>query len=327
MITEILRLNSLVLRAGLVLASVIISPVPGSGVLAAEEALIDAVVASVDGKPITLQDIARKLNPPRGLSLSQIQGDQEARAILEFLIMEKLILNEAEAKKVGVSNSEIEEYINEVAARNNLSREGFEAALAAENRNFEEYKRLLKIDILKSKLTANYVKSGVSVSEQEIDEYIKNNPELSKSGSKVKLRQILVRTENRSEEDAQEILEEVHDKLKDGADFKELAKKYSESPDAEDGGELGMLAEEDLSREIFDAIFQLDPGQFSGITKTPAGFHIFQLEERLVENDEGDAGSLRAEVKKIIYDRKMQDKMAAFFSHEIYKLHTVDRKI
>ena len=300
--------------------------------LSAQEILIDAVLASVDGKPITLQDVEKRLPGNRTLTLKDMMNDQDAKMALETLIMEKIILQEAEQKKVAVSNSEIDEYINEVAKRNNMSRDGFEAALVNENKNIEEYKRALKIDILKSKLTSTYVRGAVAVSEDEIDKYIEANPELSKSGSKVKLSQILITLNDKTEEDALAKLVEVQSELNTGASFAELAKKYSEGSEAREGGSLGIIAEEDLSREIFDAIFSVKTGEVSAITRTGAGLHLFKLEDRLVapsdsEDEEEVVNTVRAEVKKILLAQKTQEKMAGFFTEDIYKSHTIDRKI
>ncbi|MCO6430776.1 MAG: peptidylprolyl isomerase [Deltaproteobacteria bacterium] len=295
--------------------------------LAQQEAVIDAVIASVDGKPITLLDVARQLRRPSTLSIDEVSSDPEARAALEFLILEQLILREAEAKKIGVSNSEIDEYINEVASRNNLSREGFEAALMSENKSIDDYKRTLKLEILRSKLTANFMKDSVAVSEQEIDAYLEDHPELTKSGSKIKLRQILIGRDSMGDGQARSLLESLKQKCEEGEQFAELARSHSESPEAAEGGSLGLLADEDLSRAIFDAVFSLKEGEVSEVVETAAGYHLFQVEQRIIENGQSDSSRLREEIRKNLLNQKMQERMHGFFANEIYKSHTVDKKI
>lgn len=294
---------------------------------AQEEIVIDAIAASVDGKPITLQDVSRKLKSDHTLTLRELSSDPEARAALEYLIFEKLLLQEAEAKKVAVTNSEIDDYINEVAARNNLSREGFEAALISQNKNLDEYKQTLKLDILRSKLTSNFVKDSVSVSDAEIDAYLEVHPELSKSGAKVKLRQILVSTSSHDDEEAHKLILDIRAKVVAGENFVEMARAHSEGTAADEGGLLGVLAEEDLSREIFDAVFSLKDGEVSEIIRTPAGYHIFMVESRFVEDRDDGNEKVREEIRKSLLNQKMQEKMQGFFTTEIYKLHTVDKKV
>lgn len=295
----------------------------------ASEILIDAVLASVDGKPITLQDITRRLPRAGKMSLKELAGDHEAKLVLETLIMEQVIIREAEDKKLGVSNSEIEEYIDEVARRNNLSREGFTALLAAENKSLEEYKKVLKIDILKSKLTSSYVRGAVTVTEAEIDAFLEAHPQLSKSGAKVKLSQILITPVAAEEEEALKKIRDIKAELDSGGDFAELAALHSHGSEAPEGGGLGIMAEEDLSPAIFDAIFSLQPGQHSEIVSTGAGFHIFRLDERLVEKKGKDKGAnpVREEVRKAILSQKMQEKMNSFFTEDLYRAHSIDRKI
>lgn len=301
-------------------------------VLMAEEVLIDAIIASVDGKPITLQDLNQRMPSVRSMTLNEISNSPQVRTMLDTMIMEKIIEHEAEARKVSVSASEIEEYIAEVAARNNLNREGFEAALVAEGKSIEEYKQVLKIDILKSKLTSNYVRGAVTASEEEIDDYIESNPQLARGGSKIKLSQIMVSMENKTEEEAIGKLKKALSEIHSGMSFSQAAVKYSESPDSSEGGSLGIMAETDLSEVIRGAVKALSPGEMSGVVQSPAGLHIFRLDERLNDkpSDEEDAkspGSLREEVRKIIVAQKTQQKMSAYFTDEVLKMHTIEKKI
>lgn len=305
----------------------------GLSVAEDSEIIIDTIVASVDGKPISLQDVGKRLNPPRVLSSNDLSKDIEARSALDALIMEKLIVLEADARKLGVSNSEIEEYINEVATRNKLTRGAFEAALAQEHKSLDEYKKDLKVDILRSKLTSNYVRGAVSVSDGEVDAYIKEHPQYSSDSAKLRLRQIILRSDKHTEEEAKKILQEALDKVKSGEDFANLAKTMSESGEAADGGSLGLVAESDLTSAIFDAVFSLNPGEVSSIVKSPAGYHIFKVEERLAPSKSGDdkdskqTNPIKEEVRKILYDQKVQEKMSTFFVNDLYKLHVVDKKI
>jgi parvulin-like peptidyl-prolyl isomerase len=295
------------------------------------EIVIDSVVASVDGKPITLQDVSKKLYPQREIAFKDLSNDVEARAALDALILEKLVLLEAETRKLGVSNSEIDEYINEVATRNNLTRGAFEAALAQENKKIEDYKRELKVDILKSKLTSSLLRGSVSVTEEEIDAYIKEHPQYSGNTAKLRLSQILLRLDKRSEEEAQKALQEVLDKIKAGESFANLARNISDGPEAAEGGSIGLVSEGDLTSDIFDAVFSLGVGETSKIVKTQIGLHLFRVDERIAavadNKDSSEANPIREEVRKLIYQSKVQEKSSSFLISDLYKLHVVDKKI
>jgi peptidyl-prolyl cis-trans isomerase SurA len=308
-------------------ASVPLAPLTATA--AAQEIVIDTVVASVDDKPITLQDLGKRLRPARTLSLEQASTDPEARAALEMLILERVLEEEAQAKKVTVADAEVEQYVDEVSRRNNLSRSEFEEALRGEGKSLAEYREQVKTDILRSKLASTYVKSGVGVTEEEIDAYESEHPELFERGTKVKLRQILVAVrEDRPEDEARALIHEAADLLRAGQNFEEVARRISEGTEAQEGGLLGVLSENDLAGEILDTVSTLRPGETSAVTRTSQGFHIFRVEDRIDDEDEESAKSrIREEIRKAIQAKKAEAKMATYFTTELFKLHTVDKKL
>lgn len=90
---------------------------------------------------------------------------------------------------------------------------------------------------------------------------------------RVRLRQVL--TETREEAEA------ARAELAAGADFADVARRFSEDPSAPYGGAQGELAREDLPEEFADVIFGLEPGEVSEVLEADYGFHIFQITARL----------------------------------------------
>ncbi|RIL09037.1 MAG: hypothetical protein DCC75_07480 [Proteobacteria bacterium] len=288
--------------------------------------VLDTVLASVGDKPITLSDLGKRLEPPRTLSAQDAASDPQARDTLEIMIFETLIEEEAEARRLKVDEQDLNEYLEEVAARNNMSRDNFEQALKEQNRSLDDYKQRVRIDILRSRLAGQVTQSGTGVSEEEIRNYLTEHPEFSKSGSKLKLSQIFVSLEGRSEEDAAARIKEIQAKLEDGEDFSDLAKEYSDAPDAQEGGSLGILAEEDISRALFDSIYGLDEEEVSAPIESPAGIRLVRLDKRYVEDSE-QGPAVVEEVRRILQKQKADIRLRSFFTAEIYKNHPVDKKI
>jgi peptidyl-prolyl cis-trans isomerase C len=84
---------------------------------------------------------------------------------------------------------------------------------------------------------------------------------------------ILVNTED----EAKSVIAE----LDKGADFGELAKKYSTDSSAKSGGDLGYFGRDDMVKEFADAAFALSPGQYSKTpVKTKFGWHVIKVEDR-----------------------------------------------
>lgn len=291
------------------------------------EIVLDTVLASVNEQPITLSDLNRRLARGTRMSVSDATSDPEARRTLETLILERLVEAEAARRKLVVDAADVDRYVGEIAKRNNLSLESFKAALSAEQRDFEDYRGQVKADILRSKLSQSVMQSGVAVTETEIDRYLEAHPELTRSGTKLKLRHIFLDGGRRSEADAVASLDAARERLVAGEDFRTVAAAVSESPDAADGGLLGVVAEKDLSPEIFDAVFALEPGVPSAVTKTPQGYHLFWVDERFAPEATAENERLRGEIRRTLVEQKNRGRLENFFMTELYKAHSVDRKI
>jgi len=305
----------------------ILSCLFSSAAAVAENIVVDSIVASIDGEPITLSDVFATVTNLNDLTLDQARENPEFKEALEKIIDEKLLYLEAEKYRVHVSAEEVDAYVSNLANHNNLSAEEFDQALKAEGKSLPTFKEEIKKEIVKSKLASNLIREGGAVSEQEITDYINDNYNGNVASTrKVKLRQIQIEAgEKRSAEEAKSISTSLHNKLIEGKNFIDLAKEFSDSPDASSGGELGLLAEEDLSPDIFNAIVTLREGEFTDVIESSSGFHIFLLEERF--DSKKDIVSLREEVRKVLDQKKIEEKFQTYFISEIYRYHTVERKI
>jgi peptidyl-prolyl cis-trans isomerase SurA len=246
------------------------------------------------------------------------------------LIFEKLIEEEAVTKRITTTDSDIEDYLNEVASRNGLSRKDFEKALAAEGRTLEAYKQQVRLDILRTRLASAMTRGGVSISDKEVDEYIESHPELLQSGETVKLRQIVVSSSGRDSTALEARSAEILKALDDGEKFADVASRFSEGPHASDGGLIGIVAAKDLSEDISSAISSLDPGEWSSPVESEAGIQIFFVEQRFDGSEEGEnsaSDAVREEVRQSLQQQKSQEKLSSFFSNELYKNHAVDKKL
>lgn len=119
-------------------------------------------------------------------------------------------------------------------------------------------------------LVENYAEQQLvpktKATDQEIDVYISQHPELDDKQARSKA-------------------EDVLKLARSGQDFTELAKQYSTEPGAKErGGDLGWFGHGDMVKEFEDAAFQLQPGQISDVVQTKFGFHIIKVEERKTEN-------------------------------------------
>ncbi len=88
----------------------------------------------------------------------------------------------------------------------------------------------------------------------------------------VRLRQILVAD--------RDVAEQALEAITAGGDFREVAARFSQEPNAQMGGDQGRLAREDLPTAYADVVFELEPGEVTGIIPADYGFHLFQVVDR-----------------------------------------------
>jgi peptidyl-prolyl cis-trans isomerase D len=123
----------------------------------------------------------------------------------------------------------------------------------------------------------------VTVSEDDILDYYESNPEKFKSPKTVEARHILIKLDpNASAEDvenARQRIETVLEMAKEGQDFAELAKKYSEGPTKTQGGNLGAFRKEAMVKPFADKAFSMKAGEISEPVRTRFGWHIIKVEK------------------------------------------------
>jgi parvulin-like peptidyl-prolyl isomerase len=298
-----------------------------------ESILIDSIVATIDDTPITLSELGKRLIKPRKLTPQELSNDQEVSQTLEALILERILEAEASQKRITVEDSESDDYINQVAAKNSLSRADFESALVKEGRDITSYKRQVRLEIIKTKLAQTITKGGVSVTDKEIDQYLSKS-DLSSGGTlserdSVKLRAITVLHAGKTPEEVEAKVASIIAALGMGREFAALARETSESPQRDDGGALGILAEEDISANILQAISQVKPGGYSGVVTSADGkSEIFFVEARYRAEDDREAleASRRELAREAVKKRKTDERIERYFGKEILANHAVVRR-
>lgn len=172
--------------------------------------------------------------------------------------------------------------------------------------------------LLKDFYAAEYLRIKVAefaaktvIQDAEVETYYKANKEEFLLPERVKARHILVRADKAASEEekkkAEQKIEEIHRKIKAGADFAKLAGEVSEDPGTKTkGGELDFFQKGSMVPEFEKAAFALKPGEVSGIVMTQFGYHLIKVEEKKeagTEPLEDVAARIR---EKMLNNRKKQ---------------------
>jgi len=244
----------------------------GLGACQQKDASQAQALVRVDGRVVTLEQFERDLEKslPADQTVSEEERSEMKRSFLVQVIDRELAL--AEADRLGLSVSAQEEEAAFQEYRRDYPENTFDQMLKGRNITLEDWKKELREGLLMEKVLNVAVYSRVEVSDEEIAAYYDEYREEFDRPEQVRARQILV--------SSQEEGERVLGLLRQGEDFEAVARKYSLSPDAEEGGDLGFFSRGEMPAEFDAVVFSLTPGRLSDLTQSSYGYHLFKVEEK-----------------------------------------------
>lgn len=262
------------------------------------------VLATINGVPMYTDEFERefhriRLNDEEG-GPSVASDNAQKHALVDDLIERRLILQEAEKSNVLIGIEAVEVAYQKTRAGWDDSE--VDKLLESKDITAAEMKRELREMLMLQKYFRDNVFSRVAVTDDEISRYIESHPEMQIAPEEVHALQIVVKTEER----AAEILQEI----KKGMPFEEAAMKYSLSPDAKNGGDLGFFSRGSMPSIFDEACFSLKPSEISKVVASDFGFHLFKVVERRPEAVK-PVDRVRNEVEKRLRLEKEREAQAA----------------
>ena len=248
----------------------------------------DKVIATVNGVEIRAGKVyeVAALNllnlEAQGRSLSEDQERNLRMSILELIVNDELLAQEAESLGLTVDEAEIDAQIQAVRDQHGTAA-AFDAVLAETGMTVEGF----RAEVARRLLSKEFVKgiaNGVKVTEDEARSVYDELPERFSEGESVEVRQILIRS-LRGDPDARrtaarERAEEAHARAVAGEDFALLAKEYSQAPNAADGGLVSHFPRGVMVPQFEEVAFSLAPGEISDVFETDYGYNVILLTDR-----------------------------------------------
>jgi len=277
--------------------------------------LVSGIAVVVNDEPITTYDLAKEEAAlTRGMTDGVSPGKEQLRQVaLDSLINKKLIEQKVKELDIKVSDDEVKQAIEDVKKTNSISDENLRAALAAQGISFDEYKIQLKEQLERLRLISLEVRSKIQVSEKEIQEYYAANAGKFQVDEAFHARQIFFSVPANASADQQKRVAEKAEKVlaeaKAGADFVELAKKYSDDPSGKEGGDLGFLKKGEVLPEFENTLTTMKTGDVSGLIRTAAGIHIIKLEE-IREGNQQNYDAVKREIEDLLYKQKSEERFS-----------------
>ncbi len=262
------------------------------GLTISDEQLGDAIVAGVAAQMGGTYDKDRLKDALRqeGLTLEDFEQQQRESMLasrLDNLERQSMIVSDADARaeyqrknlKVGLQYISIDKtaFTSKVNSDPAVVKAYFD-----NNRQLFQVPEKRSFDLVVGS-SADFMQAA-QVPEAQLQKDYQDQIDSFRTPERVRVRHILIKTQGKPKEEIPVLrgkAEQLLKQIQGGANFGELAKKFSEDPgSAQKGGELGWVTRGQMVPNFEKACFSLKPGELSGIVDTEYGFHIVQTEEK-----------------------------------------------
>jgi peptidyl-prolyl cis-trans isomerase SurA len=206
--------------------------------------------------------------------------DVLARQVLDRLVLMRLQVQRANDQGIRVSDQDIDQAAGNVAQQNKMSLDQLRAAVEQDGFSYAAFRQQLGDQIIAQKLHESIVRDQVTVTDAEVNNLLASP---TYKAGEVHLAHIQISTPAGGGASdiaqAQAKAEEAIKAIQGGMDFNAAAIRFSDAPDALDGGDLGWRRLDEVPPAFADAVSTLKAGQTTPALRGPTGFHILKLVE------------------------------------------------
>jgi len=253
-----------------------------------ERQIVDRVVAVVNDDVITSTELADETQnikqQLRAQHMSLPPDNVLQKQILERMIVLQIQLQEAERRHIRADDDTINNTVENIARQNQLTLMQFSEELRREGVDYGVFRKRIGDEITVNRLQQREVANRITVSEQEIDDYLASQEAQGSPNEEYHLAHILVAVPEAATADkiqaAKQKAQQILDQLHQGQDFSQTAIAQSDGQQALSGGDLGWRKRGQIPSLFADKVTQMNVGDISEAIRSPSGFHIIKLLEK-----------------------------------------------
>ena len=282
--------------------------------------IVERIIARVNSEIITQRQFEQEREKLRA-QLSQdysgadleVQVREQSKNLLRDLIDQSLMVQKAKDLDINVETDVVKQ-LDDIRQKNNLATlEDLETAVEKEGLNYEDFKDQIRRNLLMREVISREVGSRIMLSREDARKYFEAHKQDFKSPGMVHLDEILISFEKHKPEEAEKRANEAQAELKAGQRFADVAKKYSDGPGADQGGDVGFAKEGTLAPDIAAVVNKLDIHEFSDPIKIKYGYLILRVSERFSPGIP-KFEEVEQHVDQILYDQQMQPNLREYLS-------------
>ena len=246
---------------------------------------LDGIAVVVDEDVILQSELQRAVANIRSQYAGRAEqlppADVLERQVAERLVLLKLQVARAETTGVKVTDQEIDQAIGAIAEQNQASVEQLRAQVTSDGSSFSQFRDSIRDELMVQRLRQRFAQTQVSVSDAEVDAALQTQ---QATGQEFHLAHILVALPEGATpaqiEAGQTKIDGIKSLLDRGEmDFAAAAARYSDSPNALEGGDLGWRAANEIPAAFAELVRGMAPGQVTAPIRGPSGFQLLQLVE------------------------------------------------
>lgn len=244
--------------------------------------------------------------PPESIEQAKIEIQ---RGLIDEFVVRNLLSKELGAKKVTASEKEVAEVMESVKSQLPAG-VTMDDLLKKNNLDAAKMREEIGLNIRINKLVMQELGGKVKITDKEIGEFYNKNLDKFKRPESVHARHILVAKASgdtdKVKAEKKGKAEELRKQLVSGADFAELAKKNSDCPSKNSGGDLGTFTRGQMVKPFEDAVFSQEKNAIGPVVETEFGFHIIQVLERLSPQVAKLDGETKKQIQTVLESQKQQ---------------------
>lgn len=237
---------------------------------------------------------------------NDLKNEEVKKYLVKNFIEHNLLLQEAQRRNIKVDEKKInavtESFLSESGTQD------LKVYSGSYDTDAKALAEMLREKFMVETLISDIINANIDIKEEDIKKEYNELYSKKEPIQKAHLFQIFTTDK--------QVAEKAMAELKRGLAFNEVASRYSEGPEKEDGGDLGFIIDTDYP-EIFGEAFKLKAGKISNIVKSEYGYHIFLVKEyskpKKVNYDD-----VKIQIHFSLYNREQDEKIEELIN-ELYK--------
>ena len=248
----------------------------------------DFIVVVVNSEPITNNELRlRVLRAEQQLTQQGVAippRNELASRMIDLMINERAQLQVARETGVRVDEGMIDQAMQTVAQQNQITVDVLRRRLQADGLSLQQFRNDLRDQLLLSRLREREVESRTRITDQEADQFIREQQTAGSAVTELNLAQILVAVPEKANEAQVTALraraQRVLERAQKGDDFTALSAEFSDAPDKRQGGQLGLRPADRYPDLFTEAVRSVPVGGIAGPVRSGAGFHVLKVLEK-----------------------------------------------